>query len=170
MSDRDSLIGVVEVCELLAISRTTLERRVRSGRLPSPVQPEKGGHRKWKRSTIEALMVPRKRPSDMSKMTPVEREEYDLEWLWRGVRMMTSRGVDATPRELMTAAQRRKDDERRERDLAEHRAVWAERAKLPAWQEALRRDPDVMNRLPEWPALPSSRKVFIEQWKKGRRE
>lgn len=177
--ERDTLIGVSEVCRLMGISRSTLERLINPpdgspSTFPRPVQGKKGGHRKWKRSVIEALMEPRKRPSELSKMTPEEREEYDLQMLWRGVQVKAWRGEDATPRELMSPSQRRKDDVRWEAEVKANKALWDERMKLPTWQELSKRSENVRsameNPMREWPALPSSRAKFLEQWRKGRRE
>lgn len=57
MSD-DELIGIAEVCDLMRVSPSTIERRLRSKEngppFPRPAQGVKGGHRKWWRSEIEA--------------------------------------------------------------------------------------------------------------------
>lgn len=52
----ESLLSSSKVCELLAISPTTLWRRVKAGIVPPPRKSSPNGHNRWLRSEIDDVI------------------------------------------------------------------------------------------------------------------
>lgn len=55
-SPDEELIGTRQVAKLLGVGPTSVRRYERNGRLPA-VQETPGGHRKWRKSDVVALVA-----------------------------------------------------------------------------------------------------------------